>query len=180
MTRKTPPNKNKSQRKNRNRNPIAWRYGFLTLVCGLILIIGFFFAARQHFSSIDFSIKNSRLRKHIEELEAGKRRLILAKEIALSPAEIKKAAQKIGFREMTASNIEVYRPNANPSDKLSNSAEKSKSEKAIEEKPKQTILAKTEETKKTEKETKVEKKIERKLPAEKEKIEKPKMQTAKK
>lgn len=32
-----------------------------------------------------------------DELEADKRRLLLAKEIALSPAELKKAAQKIGF-----------------------------------------------------------------------------------
>ncbi len=79
----------------------------------MILVVGFFFAARQHFSSIDFGIKNSKLRKQIDELESDKRRLILAKEIALSPAEIKKAAKKIGLTEMTASNIEVYRPNPN-------------------------------------------------------------------
>ena len=174
MTRKSLPNKNKTQRGARERNPIPWRYCFLTLCCGLILVIGFFFAARQHFSSIDFSIKNSRLRKQIEELEAGKRRLILAKEIAMSPAEIKKAAQKIGFREMTASNIEVYRPNANPSEKPTNSMEKPKLEKAAEEKPKQTNLAKPTEIKKPEKETKVEKKPQ----TDKEKIDKPKPQTA--
>jgi hypothetical protein len=87
-----------------------------------MLVVGFFFAARSHFSSIDFGIKNSRLRKQIEELEADKRRLILSKEIALSPAEIKKAAKRIGLTEMTASNIEVYRPPVK---------EKSKTEKLI-------------------------------------------------
>jgi hypothetical protein len=81
----------------------------MTLFCGLFLVVGFFFAARQHFSSIDYGIKNSKLRKQIDELQGEKRRLILEKEIALSPAEIKKAAKKIGLTPMTASNIEVYR-----------------------------------------------------------------------
>lgn len=169
MTRTNLPDKNKSQRNINKRNSIPWRYCFLTLFCGLILVVGFFFAARQHFSSIDFSIKNSRLRKQIEDLEAGKRRLILAKEIALSPAEIKKAAQKIGFRDMTASNIEVYRPNANP-------AERPKVEKSNEEKPKQSSPAKSDEEKKTEKETKIEKKQQ----TEKEKIDKSNPQIARK
>jgi hypothetical protein len=47
--------------------------------------------------------------KQIEELEADKRRLLLAKEVALSPAEIKKAAKKLGLTEMTASNIGTLR-----------------------------------------------------------------------
>jgi len=100
----------------REQNPIPWKYCLLTLVCGLFLATGFFLAARQHFSSIDYSIKNSRLKKQIEELEADKRRLVLAKEIALAPSEIKRAAQKIGLQEMTASNIAairtVYEPQA--------------------------------------------------------------------
>jgi len=175
MNRKNLPNKNKSQRNKSKREPIPWRYCLLTLVCGLVLVTGFFFAARQHFSSIDFSIKNSRLRKQIEELEAGKRRLILAKEIALSPAEIKKAAQKMGFREMTASNIEVFRPNRNPSEKPK--IEKAV-EKPIEEKPKQVAAAKPEEIKKPNKEIKIEKKEEKKLPTDKEKIDKSKLQIA--
>lgn len=116
------------------------------------------------------------MRKQIEELEAGKRRLILAKEIALSPAEIKKAAQKIGFREMTASNIEVYRPNSNPSEKPSNSMEKIKVEKPAEEKSGQTNAAKQADTKKPVKENKTEKKSS----ADKEKTDKPKQQIAKK
>jgi len=179
MSRKKLPNKNKTQRVERD--PIPWKYCFLTLCCGLVLVTGFFFAARQHFSSIDFGIKNSKLRKQIEELEASKRRLILAKEIALSPAEIKKAAQKIGLREMTASNIEVYRPNTG-------AAEKSKAENAAEDKPKQTFLAKPEETKKPKPEEikkadkKPEKEIqeEKKSQADKDKREKMKTLIAKK
>lgn len=131
MTRRKVPENKKNQRVQKGREPIPWRYCLLTLGCGLILVTGFFLAARQHFSSIDFGIKNSRLRKQIENLEGDKRRFILAKEIALSPAEIKKAAQKLGFREMTASNIEVYRP-------VNNTKEKSKP--LLIEKPKQNFL----------------------------------------
>ncbi len=94
-------NQKKKTNRNSNNNPIRWRYCILTLFCGLLLITGFFFAARQHFSSIDYSYKNSKLKRQLDELEADKRRLVLAKEIALSPAEIKKVARKIGFTETT-------------------------------------------------------------------------------
>lgn len=92
----------------RERDPIPWRYCLLTLICGVLLVGGFFLAARQHFSAIDYGIKNAKLRRERENLEAEQQRLKLAREVTLSPAEIKKAARKIGLREMTASNIEVY------------------------------------------------------------------------
>ncbi len=104
MSQKKISQTNQKKKTKRQGNPIPWRYYVLTLACGLLLITGFFFAARQHFSSIDYSYKNSRLRRQLDELEAEKRRLLLAKEIALSPAEIKKVAKKIGFTE-TANKI---------------------------------------------------------------------------
>ena len=128
-------NQSKKTQPRRERNSIPWRYGLLTLACGVILIVGFFFAARQHLASIDFSIKNSRLKKQVEELEASKRSLILAKEIAMSPAEIKKAAQKFGFRETTASSVEPILPNQTPTEKLK-SADEKKSQNDGEEKDK--------------------------------------------
>src|SRR3954466_10667446 len=63
-------------------------------VCVTVLACGFFFAARQHFSSMDFGMKNSHLRKQIDDLESEKRRLMLVREVSLSPAELKKAALK--------------------------------------------------------------------------------------
>lgn len=74
----------------------------LILVCGLLVVSGFFFAGRQHFSSMDYGMKNSRLRKQIDDLESEKRRLLLAREISSSPMEIKKAAKKVGFGEPSA------------------------------------------------------------------------------
>jgi len=157
----------KSKNQTVHRDQIPWKYCFLTLVCGLMLVAGFFFAARSHFASIDFGIKNSRLRKQIEDLESDKRRLILSKEIALSPGEIKKAAKKIGLTEMTASNIEVYRPAVK---------EKSKTEKLIVEKPKLEFLSKPEPIKKEEK--KPEAKVEKKTVEPREKLEKTRVQIA--
>lgn len=111
MSRKKITKNTTPKRNTREREPIPWRYCLLTLVCGLFLVVGFFGAARQHFSSIGFGIQNSKLRKQVEELEAEQRRMLLMKEVVLSPGEIKKSAKKLGFTEMSASNIEVFRNN---------------------------------------------------------------------
>lgn len=71
-----------------------------------LVTTGLFFAGRQHFSSMDVGMKNSRLRKQIDELEAEKRRLLLAREVSMSPAEIKKAAKRVGvFSAETAEQV---------------------------------------------------------------------------
>jgi hypothetical protein len=137
--------KNKTGEKiRREKDPIPWRYCLLTLICGVFLVGGFFLAARSHFSSIDFGIKNSGLKKQIEDLESEKRRLTLLKEIALSPAEIKKAAKKIGLTEMTASSFEMVRSsNEKP--------EKPQTVKTSESKPKQPAAEKPSDPKTAEK-----------------------------
>lgn len=87
------------------------------LVCGLLLVSGFFFAARQHFSSMDYGMKNSHLRKQIDELQAEKRRLLFAREVSLSPAEIKKAAKKTGMMDSADSTAEVAQVAASTKEK---------------------------------------------------------------
>ena len=81
------------------RSSMQWRLVFLTIVCAAIVAAGFFFAARQHFSTMEFGLKNSKLRKQIEDLEAERRRLILAKEVSLSPSEVTRNATSLGLRE---------------------------------------------------------------------------------
>lgn len=76
-----------------------WKFFILTVICACILAAGFFFAARQHFMMMEFGLKNSKLRKQIDELESERRRLILAKEVSLSPMEITRAAHVAGLRE---------------------------------------------------------------------------------
>lgn len=70
----------------------------LIATCGLLLVSGFFFAGRQHFSSMDYGMKNSKLRRQVDLLEAEKRRLMLSREVSLTPNELKKAIQKVSLR----------------------------------------------------------------------------------
>lgn len=97
--------RNKTHRQTKTRRPessrtgLSWKYSALTVMCGSILVVGFFFAARQHFSSMDYGIKNSRLRKQLGELESEKRRLLLTREVSLSPSELIKAVRKIGLTQ---------------------------------------------------------------------------------
>jgi len=77
-------------------------YILLTIACAAFLATGFFFAARQHFAAMDLGMKNSKLRKQIEEMETQKRQLVLAREVVRSPAEVKRIASNKGFRQREA------------------------------------------------------------------------------
>ncbi len=98
---------------------LSWSFMLLVVVCACVIAAGFFFAARQHFTSMDYSIKNSKLREQLQNLETEKRRLLLAREVASSPLAIRKAAAQMGMRESveTAVQIAEKRPatNANSS-----------------------------------------------------------------
>src|ERR687898_385265 len=80
---------------------LSWSFILLIIVCTCVVAAGFFFAARQHFTSMDYGIKNSKLREQLRNLEAEKRRLLLAREVAQSPISVRKAAREIGLREVT-------------------------------------------------------------------------------
>jgi len=85
-------------------------------MCGAILVTGFFFAGKLHFSSMDYGIRNSKLRKQLDELESEKRRLLLGREISLSPAELLRSARKVGFTQ-TGNTSEVVKTVQNPVNK---------------------------------------------------------------
>ena len=84
----------------------SWVYIAVTIACVCFLAIGFFFAARQHFMAMDLGIKNSKLRKQIEEMEGENRRLVLAREVVRSPLEMKRIAARRGLRNAD----EVFAP----------------------------------------------------------------------
>ena len=104
--RNQPPSRRTNAKRPQN-GPIRLQTCSLVFICILMLVAGFFFAARQHFSSMDFGMKNSRLRRQVDELEAEKRRLLLAREVSLSPAEIKKAAKKTGLIDSSGAATEI-------------------------------------------------------------------------
>ena len=125
--------RDKKQQVKRERDPIPWRYCLLTLFCGVLLVGGFFWAARQHFSAMNLGITNAKLRQQKESLEAEQRRLFITKEISLSPNEIKKVAKKIGLQDLTSLNIETITSNKD--------SEKKSSPEVISDAPIKTALA---------------------------------------
>jgi hypothetical protein len=78
-----------------------WQYYSAAVLCCSVLVAGFFFAARQHFSSMEYGLQNSRLRRQLDELQVEKRRLLLNREVTLTPAELRKAVRRIGFVDDT-------------------------------------------------------------------------------
>ncbi len=105
MKKKSQPKKTSRPNVRRESEPLPWKFAIITLICGAALVAGFFYAAKTHFASINYCIRNAELKKQIAELESEKRRLSLAKEMALAPGEIKKAARRLGLVELTALNI---------------------------------------------------------------------------
>lgn len=98
----------KSKQRKRNQDKVVsrrWRTYALMFGCSLMLVTGFFLAGRQHFSSMDYGIRNSKLRNQVAQLEAEKRRLLLTREMALAPTELKKAAKKIGISGLDANAV---------------------------------------------------------------------------
>jgi hypothetical protein len=95
------------------RNSSTFLYVLLTIACAAFLATGFFFAARQHFAAMDLGMKNSTLRKQIEEMEGQKRQLVLAREIVRSPAEMKRIAANKGFRQRDAVAVAVSMTGSN-------------------------------------------------------------------
>lgn len=97
----------------RETGPLPWGYFVVIVICGCVLAAGFFLAARQHFTSMDLGMKNSKLRKQLEDLESENRRLLLAREISLSPSEITRTARSLGFIEVSATMTALPIPVAN-------------------------------------------------------------------
>ncbi len=149
--RKITTTQNRKPKVRREREPVSWKYILLCSFCGLMLVVGFFGAARQHFASINYGIKNSKLKKEVEELKSEQVRIKLAREVALSPAEIKKSAKELGFTEKKASNIQAFRAetvsdekaNANKSNKSSEKTVEKKKEKVNEKKKEKSSEPKT-------------------------------------
>lgn len=86
----------------------------LLVACACVVAAGFFFAARQHFTSMEYGLKNSKLREQLQNLEAEKRRLLLAREVAHSPVAISKAARGLGMRERSNDVATAVRTSSKP------------------------------------------------------------------
>lgn len=118
-----------------------WKLYLVMIVISAVIVAGFFLSGKQHFSSWDFSIRNSKLRKQIDELETEKRRLILARETANSPNELRRAISKIMPAATTAA--PTLASNLKPADKQADKTIVAASFKKNEVKPESYSIVKT-------------------------------------
>ena len=89
----------KSRTASPSSKELSWSFVLLVILCACVVASGFFFAARQHFTSMEYGIKNSKLREQLRDLEAEQRRLLLAREVASSPLAIRKVARGLGLQQ---------------------------------------------------------------------------------
>lgn len=98
----TSPNKKAHPRQTPN-----WQYYAAAVACCAVLVAGFFLAARQHFSSMEYGLENSRLRRQLDELQAEKRKLLVTREVSMSPIELRKAVRRIGFMDSPTERLDA-------------------------------------------------------------------------
>jgi len=114
------------KRPQRSQNS-SWQYYAVTVVCGAVLVAGFLLAARQHFSSMEYGLQNGKLRRQLEELQSEKRRLLLNREVAVTPIELRKAVKRIGFMDTPSVQADSVKPqNASVQRSVTKTAESGK------------------------------------------------------
>ncbi|HYN26386.1 MAG TPA: cell division protein FtsL [Pyrinomonadaceae bacterium] len=99
------PSKQLNTRVRRERDRRAFSRLVMLLCCGLVLAIGFVFAARQHFAAVRFGYQSESLRNERQLLLAEQQRLLLEKEQASAPARLESAARQLGLKPLRAGQV---------------------------------------------------------------------------
>lgn len=103
--------KQRNTRVRRERDFRARSRLVLLLCCGLVLAVGFVFAARQHFAAVQFGYESESLRNERQQLLAEQQRLLLEKEQASAPARLESAARQLGLKPLKAGQVGTQRAN---------------------------------------------------------------------
>jgi len=105
------PSQQRNTRVSRERDFRALSRLVLLLGCGLVLAVGFVFAARQHFAAVEFGYESESLRNERQQLLAEQQRLLLEKEQASAPARLESAARQLGLKPLKAGQVGTQRAN---------------------------------------------------------------------
>ena len=103
------PSKQRNSQIHRDRDLRALSRLAVLLISGLFLACGFVFAARQHFSAVDYGYKSETLRLEREKLLAERQHLMLKREQAFAPAQLATQARELGLRPVAASQLGTQR-----------------------------------------------------------------------
>lgn len=99
------PSNQRNTRVRRERDFRALSRLVFLLCCGLVLAVGFVFAARQHFAAVQFGYESESLRHEQQHLLAEQQRLLLEKEQAAAPARLESAARQLGLKPLKAGQV---------------------------------------------------------------------------
>lgn len=105
------PSTQRNTKVHRERDVRALSRLVVLLCCGLVLAVGFVFAARQHFAAVQFGYESESLRRERQQLLAEQQRLLLEKEEASAPARLESAARQLGLKPLKASQVGTRRAN---------------------------------------------------------------------
>src|SRR6185295_13954277 len=106
------PSTQRNTRIHRDRDTRAlYRLAWL-LLCGLVLAGGFVFAAKQHFTAIQFGYKAESLRRERQRLIEEQAHLKLQREQAFAPARLQAEARQLGLQPMGAGQVGTQKANS--------------------------------------------------------------------
>ncbi len=94
------PTKQRNARVRRERDFRALSRLGLLLFCGVLLAVGFVFAARQHFAAVRYGYETEGLRVERQRLLAEHQRLLLEREQTSAPARLESAARELGLKPL--------------------------------------------------------------------------------
>lgn len=81
----------------------------LLLLCGLVLASGFVYAGVQHFGALRLGYETEKLRSDLDRAQEEQKRLLMARETAVSPIRLEQAARQLGMQPMMPAQIDPLR-----------------------------------------------------------------------
>jgi cell division protein FtsL len=101
------PSQQRNARVRRERDFRALSRLALLLICGLILAVGFVFAARQHFAAVRYGYDSENLRTERQRLWVENQRLLLEREQVSAPERLESAARQLGLKPIAPGQVGV-------------------------------------------------------------------------
>jgi cell division protein FtsL len=103
------PSKHRNRLSPRRKEQGALGRLALLLLCGLVLASGFVYAGVQHFGALRLGYEMQKLRSDLDKAQEDQKRLLMAREAAVSPVRLEQAARQLGMQPMMPAQIDPLR-----------------------------------------------------------------------
>src|SRR5205807_9252010 len=103
------PSKHRNRLAPRQKEQGALSRLALLLLCGLVLASGFVYAGVQHFGALRLGYETEKLRGDLDKAQEEQKRLLMAREAAVSPIRLEQAARQLGMQPMMPAQIDPLR-----------------------------------------------------------------------